>query len=123
MASNGSDTLYGLRIDGTIDLYSLTGTFQGSIDTDVAGTTLGLAYSNDGFFIAAVGSSITKVDLTGHTLYSFPGPGAFSEGLDFPVGVQVPPNPPNGTPDAGSTIALLGLGFSTLEILRRKRKA
>lgn len=120
MASNGTDTLYGIRINGVIDAYALDGTLLGSTPTSVSGTTLGLAYTGDGFYIASVGSRITKIDLAGNTLFSFQGPGSFTEGLDFPEGVQVPPPP---VPDAGSTAALLALGAAALGSLRVGRKS
>ena len=89
--TDGAGTVYGLTLDGFIDSYDLTGTLLGSLDTAVSGTTLGLAYSGTSFFVSATGSTIFELDLAGAVINSFAGPAGFTEGLDFPVGIQVNP--------------------------------
>ena len=118
MASNGTNELYGLRINGVIDRYDLSGNLLGSIVTGASGTTLGLAYTGSSFFIASVGSTIYEVGLNGAVLNSFNGPGSFTEGLDFPEGVQVPASVPL---PAAAPLGLSLLG--ALGLLRRRRKA
>lgn len=115
LASDGKGTLFGLTIDGFIDSYSLAGTLLASLDTAVSGTTLGLAYTGSSFFISSVGSTISEVDLSGAVINSFAGPAGFTEGLDFPVGVQVNPVPEPGT------LALAGLALGSLALARRRR--
>lgn len=121
LASDGAGTLFGLTINGLIDSYDLTGNLLGSLNTGVVGVTLGLAYSGSSFFIAATGSTITEVGLGGAFIRSFAGPAGFTEGLDFPEGVQVNPPTP-GVPEPG-TMALLGLALSGFAVARRRRSA
>jgi hypothetical protein len=81
--SNGVDTLYALSTDARISTYMLDGTLLDSIETGLPETTLGLAYTGAGFFVARpAGSVIYELDLGGNLLSSHPGPG-FTEGLDF----------------------------------------
>lgn len=103
LASDGAGVLFGLTIGGLIDSYDLNGNFLGSVPTGVTGTTLGLAYTGTSFYVASVGSSITEVSLSGAFIRSFAGPGPFTEGLDYPEGVQVVPEP------QASSLMLLGL--------------
>jgi hypothetical protein len=81
--SNGVDTLYTLSTDARIDTYTLDGTLLDSIQTGLSPTTLGLAYTGSGFFVARPGSTIYELDLSGNLLNSFAGPDGFTEGLDF----------------------------------------
>jgi MYXO-CTERM domain-containing protein len=116
MASNGIDRLYGLRIDGVIDEYDLTGSLLGSTPTGAAGTTLGLAASSGGgFFIASAGSTIYEVDAGGTVVNSFAGPGPFTEGLDAPIGIQVSTVPL----PSGAALGLVGLALLALRGRRR----
>ena len=54
LASNGTDRLFGLTINGVIETYDLSGTLLDSLATGVSGTTLGLAYTGSSFFVASV---------------------------------------------------------------------
>jgi hypothetical protein len=90
IASNGVDRIYGLRIDGIIDAYDLSGNLMGSLPTGATGTTLGLAYTGTGFFISSTGSTIFETDLAGVVLNSYAGPGPFTEGLDVRSSRSIP---------------------------------
>jgi streptogramin lyase len=117
LASNGTDRLFGLTIGGDILTYDLSGNLLSTLVTDVPGTTLGLAATPDGgYYISATGSRIYRVNAAGITQFSFAGPNSFTEGLDFPQGIQVEPEP---TP-APATLAILGLGFGLLVAARRR---
>jgi len=116
LASDGAGTLFGLTIDGIIDSYDLVGNLLTSLTTGVAGSTLGLAYSGSSFFVAATGSTISEVNLAGVVINSFAGPAGFTEGLDFPEGVQVNPS----APEPG-TMALLGLALGGFALTRRRK--
>ena len=118
LASDGAGTLFGLTIGGVIESYDLAGNLLGSLSTGVTGTTLGLAYTGSSFFISATGSTISEVALNGSLIRSFAGPAAFTEGLDFPEGIQVPPS---GVPAPG-TLVLLGLGLAGFGYQKRRKQ-
>ncbi|MHC4126863.1 MAG: hypothetical protein ACYS1E_06665 [Planctomycetota bacterium] len=81
--SNGEDTIYTLSTDAWINTYTLEGTLLDSIETGLPATTLGLAYTGAGFFVARpANSTIYELDLSGNLLNSYPAP-AFTEALDF----------------------------------------
>lgn len=113
LASNGADRLFALGISGVIDTYDFSGNLLGSLNTGIGGTTLGLAYTGDSFFVTSTGSTVWEVDLAGNILNSFNGPGPFTEGADFPFGIQVP------VPEPGS-LFLLGLGLVGLAYRKRR---
>ena len=106
--SNGVDTLYTLSTDARIDTYTLDGTLLDSIQTGLKETTLGLAYTGTGFFVAKPGSTIYELDLSGNLLNSYAGPDEFTEALDFP---QPEPCPwdlnGNGTVDVVDVLQLI----------------
>jgi sugar lactone lactonase YvrE len=117
MASNGVDRIFGLTISGVIDTYDLAGNLLSSLATGAAGNTLGLAFTGNSFFIASTGSTIYEVDLTGAVINSYSGPGPFTEGLDFPEGIQVNPIP------EPMTVTLCMVGLAALGVSRRRRRA
>jgi hypothetical protein len=117
LASNGVDRIFGLQINGVIDTYDLAGNLLSSLATGAAGTTLGLAFTGNSFFVAATGSTVYEVDLTGAVINSYSGPGPFTEGLDFPEGIQVNPIP------EPMTVTLCMVGLAALGVSRRRRRA
>jgi sugar lactone lactonase YvrE len=120
LSSNGVDRIYGLTIDGDIDVYNLSGTLLNSIGTPAAGTTLGLAFTGSSFFIVNTEHDLYEVDLTGALIRTLavPGSNRFTEGLDFPVGIQIPDN---NIPEP-STLALLGVALLGAWRVRSCRK-
>jgi hypothetical protein len=116
LASNGTDRLFGLRIAGVIDTYDLSGTLLDSLAKGLSGMTLGLAYTGSSFYVADVTSDrIPEFDLAGNLLNSFGSPATFTEGLDYPEGVQIP-----GVPEPAS-LAMLLLGLGMLSAACRKQ--
>jgi hypothetical protein len=117
LSSNGVDRLYGLRINGTIDTYDLTGNLLGSLVTGAPGTTLGLAFTGSSFFVSSTGSTVREYSTTGVLLNTFAGPGPFTEGLDFPT-VQGP-GPRPEIPEPGTMGLAAGAGIVLLAFRRK----
>ena len=120
LASDGQGTIYGLQINGIIDSFDLSGNLLGSLNSGVAGVTLGLGFTGTSFLISDISNDlITEVDLTGAFMRSIASPGPFTEGIDFAEGIQVPIEP---TPvSAPVTLGLLGLGLIGLGRLSRRK--
>jgi hypothetical protein len=104
LSSDGFGNIFGLTADGKIETYSLSGIPLGSLSTEAAGFTLGLAYTGDSFFISSRTNTVFEIGLDGNLLNSFSSPGPFTEGLDFPA-IQAAPVP------EPATIILFGLGL------------
>jgi len=82
-------SIFVLTNDGRIQSYNPQGDrLQYELETDIfrqeLDTTLGLAFTGDGFLIAGIHKDIIyRVDLSGSIVETFPAPGPFSEALDL----------------------------------------
>lgn len=81
--------IFVLTNDGRIQTYNPQGDIlQDELETDIFNqgldTTLGLAFTGDGFIVSGIiTDTIYVVDLSGSIVRTFPAPGPFSEGLDL----------------------------------------
>jgi hypothetical protein len=83
--TDGTSLIYGVRTNGLIDTYTLTGTVVGSpINSGLTGTVLGLAYTGSSFFVSST-TGIREVTPGGALIRSYAAPGTFTEGLDYVV--------------------------------------